>query len=455
MSIFVRKKGDYDATPSPAASRIDPEVADRAPSTVVGHHHQVYYVRGRPFIAPASAIVRRAPNEEFAALFRNNLLRSCWKPGLAPDEVQAVLTLWESRLVEIMHRWLHPELWHGFGRWRQRMWRWPWISAVARKVWFRRAAPVLRQWRSRSRIRALGPFLLARVLIGWVRTWRFEAAFRCKVNAVYIYFPFRKWVACHKRARTHSSQRLVSDRQRQHLALMRWSRMDLVRSWSRWAVKYVPEIKQLRVSVACWVHGALAQALRLWLARAAERAEALALLYRTATRLRLRDAARGWTTWQAKYGSARRAKLDRMRSVLETLRAPKRRDTFNVWAEWASRHARIGRLTISMAQLLVGVGARKAFHSWRSAGSAEWAAEAALNAALTAWTQATKRRGLNTWMVRAVASFERARRAAAAFVSHDPQGSPMAQPVGNPACEESSLWGIQPVGNPACGESSL
>lgn len=39
--------------------------------------------------------------EEWAALFRNNLLRSCWKPGLTSDEVQHVLTLWERKLVEV------------------------------------------------------------------------------------------------------------------------------------------------------------------------------------------------------------------------------------------------------------------------------------------------------------------------------------------------------------------
>ena len=39
--------------------------------------------------------------EEWAALFRNNLLRSCWKPGLTSEEVQHVLTLWERKLVEV------------------------------------------------------------------------------------------------------------------------------------------------------------------------------------------------------------------------------------------------------------------------------------------------------------------------------------------------------------------
>ena len=51
-----------------------------------------------------TALATAAPKmaeEEWAALFRNNLLRSCWKPGLTSEEVQHVLTLWERKLVEV------------------------------------------------------------------------------------------------------------------------------------------------------------------------------------------------------------------------------------------------------------------------------------------------------------------------------------------------------------------
>ena len=50
----------------------------------------------------------RMAEEEWAALFRNNLLRSCWKPGLTSDEVQHVLTLWERKLVEVRPRAEEP-----------------------------------------------------------------------------------------------------------------------------------------------------------------------------------------------------------------------------------------------------------------------------------------------------------------------------------------------------------
>lgn len=47
--------------------------------------------------------------------------RSCWKPGLKNEEVQHVITLWERKLVEVMHRWTHPEIWVGWKHWKRRL----------------------------------------------------------------------------------------------------------------------------------------------------------------------------------------------------------------------------------------------------------------------------------------------------------------------------------------------
>ena len=161
--------------------------------------HEVYYVRGRPFIAPAktekpaatapkqpkknlfagpppkprtpvkaqpqekpkkdltgaavkkkTALALSAPQmaeEEWAALFRNNLLRSCWKPGLTSDEVQHVLTLWERKLVEVMHRWKHPDLWLAAGKWKRRTWRMDLIAMMQRKGELQRLQLGLTRWR--------------------------------------------------------------------------------------------------------------------------------------------------------------------------------------------------------------------------------------------------------------------------------------------------------------------
>ena len=46
--------------------------------------------RGAGAALPAAS---KIAEEEWAALFRNNLLRSCWKPGLTADEVQSVLSM--------------------------------------------------------------------------------------------------------------------------------------------------------------------------------------------------------------------------------------------------------------------------------------------------------------------------------------------------------------------------
>ena len=53
---------------------------------------------------------------------RGGAQRSCWKPQLKNDEVQHILTLWERKLVEVMHRWTHPELWIAYRMWKRRTW---------------------------------------------------------------------------------------------------------------------------------------------------------------------------------------------------------------------------------------------------------------------------------------------------------------------------------------------
>ena len=92
-----------------------------------------------------------------------------------------------------MHRWLHPEIWAGFRKWKRRTWRLPKLTAAARLLWFRRAAPALKRWRSSSRILALGPFMYARLLVGHLRVWRVEAAFHRRRRAARLLFPFRRF----------------------------------------------------------------------------------------------------------------------------------------------------------------------------------------------------------------------------------------------------------------------
>ena len=111
-----------------------------------------------------TALATAAPKmaeEEWAALFRNNLLRSCWKPGLTSEEVQHVLTLWERKLVEVMHRWMHPDLWLAARKWKRRTWRLDLIVVMLKSVQQRQIALGFRSWRS-WRLTHCHPLLKAR-----------------------------------------------------------------------------------------------------------------------------------------------------------------------------------------------------------------------------------------------------------------------------------------------------
>jgi hypothetical protein len=60
--------------------------------------------------APSSvARANEIAEEEWAALFRNNLLRSCWRPGLNAEVVQHILQQQERKLVEALHRWRNAD----------------------------------------------------------------------------------------------------------------------------------------------------------------------------------------------------------------------------------------------------------------------------------------------------------------------------------------------------------
>ena len=125
--------------------------------------------RAHVHVKTSLATANKIAEEEWAALFRNNLLRSCWKPGLSAIQVQHILTQWERRLVEAMHVWLHNDLWLGFKTWNHSTWPRATIFAMRRRLLTRYVGPCFNRWRSTSRIEALGPFLYARLMLGKVR----------------------------------------------------------------------------------------------------------------------------------------------------------------------------------------------------------------------------------------------------------------------------------------------
>ena len=86
--------GRRSATSAPEATTASGSVAS-APLSATKH----------ATVKTSLASAGKIAEEEWAALFRNNLLRSCWKPGLSADEVQFILTQWEKKLVHSMHQW--------------------------------------------------------------------------------------------------------------------------------------------------------------------------------------------------------------------------------------------------------------------------------------------------------------------------------------------------------------
>ena len=148
--------------------------------------------RNSASVRTSLASASRIAEEEWAALFRNNLLRSCWKPGLAADEVQYILAQWERKLVEAMHRWLHPEIWAAFRVWNHRTWPRALILQVRRRKVLRYVRPSLIRWRSVSRILSLGTFLRGRILLPRLHHWRAMAGFDRRRDYASMHFAFNR-----------------------------------------------------------------------------------------------------------------------------------------------------------------------------------------------------------------------------------------------------------------------
>jgi protein SFI1 len=94
-------------------------------------------------------------DEENAALFRNNLLRSCWKAGMKTEQVQHILTIWERKLVEVMHRWTHPEIWIGLKHWKRRTWNLDRLQYILVRARCYHERSAWGRWRANARIASL------------------------------------------------------------------------------------------------------------------------------------------------------------------------------------------------------------------------------------------------------------------------------------------------------------
>ena len=267
--------------------------------------------------------------DERIALFRNNLVRSCWKPGLSEDEVHYILAQWEKKLIEAMHRWLHPELWSGFQVWQHRTEPNTMLRHARARLFIRWVMPCLNRWRSHSRILALGPFLYSRLLLVKMRMWRLEVAFQRSAYFAARYFPFR-WLRraidaqrvlniflrslrrrslrfayntwCDDWVKTRRAEQLLVDTIRSwqsglrralntwkgararaeemHLVAVRWRQHSIYRLLTRWARWCEGAIFYLRASLTRWLEGALSRAFNTWARTAGRRTATVASVKR-------------------------------------------------------------------------------------------------------------------------------------------------------------------------------
>lgn len=366
--------------------------------------------RVRSSLADAGKIAE----EEWAALFRNNLLRSCWKPGLSADEVQHILTRWERKLVECMHHLLHPKLFAAFRVWHHGTWPTTRIREMRRRKLGSIGAPALRTWRSAARIRALRPFLYARLSLGRFRHWRAHAAHRRRRRAIYLLFPFRRLqaytayrheLAMYLRGLLHSSARkalltwqanladeydveqskiavvlawrsptrralntwmaAVHEAHALELVMRRWSQYSLYRLWRRWSVTFVKRMSVLRSAVMRWNHQALTQGYMTWLTATRTRAHALHVLTRGVASFVMAGMRAAFNSWRSNTGSAESLRA-RMSSAIKTLRGGKTRLAWNAWLEAAETRAH--HITL-MYRAAAGLNSRLlwGFHAWASA----------------------------------------------------------------------------------------
>ena len=343
--------------------------------------------------APASARNSLASSgkiaeEEWAALFRNNLLRSCWKPGLSQDEVQHILARWEHKLIESMHRWLHPEIWAGFRVWHHRTWPRSLLENARARFFVRFVRPALNRWRSHSRILALGPFLYARLLHVHLRTWRLEAAFLRRAHMCNLLFGFarlrrgvdlERGLRMYMRSLKHRTlrrafnsweeeRRLQRERiestmqtimgwqfglrralntwkglreamEEIRLVALRWHQYSIYRLWRRWSITYMRTIFTLRAALTRWLEAALTRCLNTWSAITRARLGNLRLARKACAAFSLRHVRAAYNTWSERM-RGELENLNKLYVAVEALSGSKLHRAMNTWRERFDDEAR-------------------------------------------------------------------------------------------------------------------
>jgi len=398
-----------------------------------------------------NASAAKIVDEENAALFRNNLLRSCWKPGLRNEEVQHILTLWERKLVEVLHRWTHPEIWIGLKRWKRRTWKLDRLMYIIARARCYHERIAWDKWRTHGGLLSIPPKSNRNRIRLKFRLWS-EATQQEKAQF------FRHWA---RRGESRAFNTLRDAARLARLKLMaafRLRRMGVVKAFIAWdamACDALARRATARGAFASLAGGKLRQALNSWLGVWAEAgahrqkvreallemqgkgcnaawrcwadAARLAQLKLTAAlRLRRMGVVKAFNAWDAMVSDAL-AQRATARGALASLAGGKLRQGLNswlgVWAEAAAHRqkvreallemqgkgcnaawrcwadaARLAQLKLTAALRLRRMGVVKAFNAWDAMVSDALAQRATARGALASLAGGKLRQGLNSWL---------------------------------------------------------
>jgi len=198
-------------------------------------------------------------DEEWAAYFRNNLLKSCWKPGLRNEEVQRILTLAERKLVEVIHRWTHPGIWIAYKLWKRRTWKLDRLQFIIMRARHYKERKAWEHWTKMTKLRTLHPFVDQQRMQRKLRLWHRKAmklkALHCSSKAA----PFKQF----KERTLHMANRKRLLRK----AAAGFKSRDDARAFNKWC-----EVSQRRhtaaarssVSLSSWARGSEKRAINQW-----------------------------------------------------------------------------------------------------------------------------------------------------------------------------------------------
>jgi protein SFI1 len=385
---------------------------------------------GGPLINTSAA---KLVDEENAALFRNNLLRSCWKAGMKTEEVQHILTSWERKLVEVMHRWTHPELWISVKRWKLRTWKLDRLQYILTRARCYHERFAWKRWRANGRIASLvfraERHCTRQKFRQWIATSNeFHSLQLLLVRAHFQRLARRLAVKLQKKRLLHvAAMGFLLHQQR--CALNLWkslvgkkraieARMASMRvkfvhaianaAFHFWRDFCTRKVVRAKSALSHWKRRGESKAVNMF----KERARMTALKRRAAVRMRNAAALRGLSTWKYRSVGAT-ALLDKACGAVHTLICSRLRQGLNSWRA-VSLAVRVREQKVGQAlREMQGKGCNAAWRRWKISAAERATQRRALSRGLNFCLS----RGMCSFMAWATDALERHKRMAAALES--------------------------------------